>query len=68
MEDKGIDFQNYESVCVDHPYGAGNLVKVDLTGGGVDIDQTQTGEFRISLRMRLREHGGICYRFVWRSK
>ena len=37
-------FLNYESVCVDSPYRAGNPVKVDLTGGDVGIYQTQPVE------------------------
>jgi len=35
---------NYESVWVDSSYSAGNPVKVDATGGDVDIYQLQPGE------------------------
>ena len=42
------------SASVDRPCDVENPVKVDLTGGDVDICETQPGEFRISLRMRGR--------------
>jgi hypothetical protein len=37
-------FLNYESVCADSSYRAGNPLKVDLTGGDVDIHQAQPVE------------------------
>ena len=34
-------FVNYENVCVDSSYSAGNPVKVDLTGKDVDMYELQ---------------------------
>jgi hypothetical protein len=35
---------NYESICVDSSYSPGNPMNLDLTGGDVDIYQTQLGK------------------------
>ena len=41
---KGSMLLNCESICADNSYSVGNPVNVDLTGGDVDIYQTQLGE------------------------